>query len=152
MLTKLISDSNGAPIRFVVLRMKTQEHADDSSVSCQMMSDCVKWCQIVLADVRSCQMAMRRRAVVSRPHHEVQAIETGFSDGEKQHTTNHQQPPPHPFSTTTTHEFTVETNFYSHTWTLLCLYYFYVKEYNLWKGSEPLYHRMMARMHHWKDR
>ncbi|EYC14276.1 hypothetical protein Y032_0041g445 [Ancylostoma ceylanicum] len=34
MLTKLISDSNGAPIRFVVLRMKTQEHADDSSVSC----------------------------------------------------------------------------------------------------------------------
>ncbi|KIH69176.1 hypothetical protein ANCDUO_00478 [Ancylostoma duodenale] len=31
MLTKLISDSNGAPIRFVVLRMKTQEHADDSS-------------------------------------------------------------------------------------------------------------------------
>ncbi|RCN27880.1 hypothetical protein ANCCAN_26382 [Ancylostoma caninum] len=32
MLTKLISDSNGAPIRFVVLRMKMQEHADDSSV------------------------------------------------------------------------------------------------------------------------
>ncbi|KAK6745986.1 hypothetical protein RB195_012226 [Necator americanus] len=31
MLTKLISDSNGAPIRFVVLRMKIQDRADDSS-------------------------------------------------------------------------------------------------------------------------
>ncbi|KAK5986678.1 hypothetical protein GCK32_004989 [Trichostrongylus colubriformis] len=30
MLTKLISDSNGSPIRFVVLRMKTIERADDS--------------------------------------------------------------------------------------------------------------------------
>ncbi|KAK6021703.1 hypothetical protein OSTOST_12620, partial [Ostertagia ostertagi] len=30
MLTKLISDSNGSPIRFVVLRMKTMERADDS--------------------------------------------------------------------------------------------------------------------------
>ncbi|VDN33009.1 unnamed protein product, partial [Cylicostephanus goldi] len=33
MLTKLISDSYGAPIRFVVLRMKTQDRNDDSSVS-----------------------------------------------------------------------------------------------------------------------
>ncbi|PIO64352.1 hypothetical protein TELCIR_14025, partial [Teladorsagia circumcincta] len=32
MLTKLISDSNGSPIRFVVLRMKTMERADDSLV------------------------------------------------------------------------------------------------------------------------
>ncbi|CAJ0596775.1 unnamed protein product [Cylicocyclus nassatus] len=31
MLTKLISDSYGAPIRFVVLRMKTQDRVDDSS-------------------------------------------------------------------------------------------------------------------------
>ncbi|KAK6041498.1 hypothetical protein COOONC_20997 [Cooperia oncophora] len=30
MLTKLISDSNGSPIRFVVLRMKTVDRADDS--------------------------------------------------------------------------------------------------------------------------
>ncbi|WKY01995.1 hypothetical protein Q1695_015754 [Nippostrongylus brasiliensis] len=30
MLTKLISDSNGSPIRFVVLRMKTVERADDT--------------------------------------------------------------------------------------------------------------------------
>lgn len=33
MLTKLISDSNGAPIRFVVLRRKTDTILDDSQVS-----------------------------------------------------------------------------------------------------------------------
>uniref|UniRef100_A0A0K0CXZ5 SAM domain-containing protein n=1 Tax=Angiostrongylus cantonensis TaxID=6313 RepID=A0A0K0CXZ5_ANGCA len=33
MLTKLISDANGAPIRFVVLRMKTIDRLEDGSVS-----------------------------------------------------------------------------------------------------------------------
>ena len=33
MLTKLISDSNGASIRFVVLRRKTLDSKDDNSVS-----------------------------------------------------------------------------------------------------------------------
>ncbi|VDO70807.1 unnamed protein product, partial [Heligmosomoides polygyrus] len=33
MLTKLINDSNGSPIRFVVLRMKTSDRDDDSFVS-----------------------------------------------------------------------------------------------------------------------
>ncbi|VDL84598.1 unnamed protein product [Nippostrongylus brasiliensis] len=61
MLTKLISDSNGSPIRFVVLRMKTVERADDTfAMSSPVLDDLAKhlpdaYTALVLTEIDPCE-------------------------------------------------------------------------------------------------